>query len=322
MRRYWWVNHKQTSKHEISGQFLWSPKHNQNGYYNQFYHNMRLASPGDYVLSFADAQIKYIGTVIDFAMTTPKPSVFGKAGADWADEGWLLPVSWSKLPVPISPIDFIEELRPLLPDKYSPLKASGKGNEVYLTEPGFEVFKLVMTKAGIDLDLAMAEPELASIFGECAEQLDEAVERQLEISGLSSTEISQIVKARRGQGLFRSNVRKIEKCCRLTGIDNPSFLVASHIKPWRDCKDAAERLDGNNGLMLTPHVDLLFDRGLISFQDEGHLMVSAAMTAADLKRLGLEAGKITPIKFSTSQISYLQHHRSKVFISLESKHRT
>jgi hypothetical protein len=32
------------------------------------------------------------------------------------------------------------------------------------------------------------------------------------------------------------------------------FLVASHIKPWR-LSDNSERLDGNNSLLLSPHVD-------------------------------------------------------------------
>ncbi len=166
MRRYWWVNHNQTSKHELAGGFLWSPKKNQNNAYNQFYQNLRLAAPGDYVFSFANAQIRHLGTVTDYALTTPKPPEFGKAGATWADEGWLLPVSWRPLKNPVFPKSFIDELGQLLPGKYSPLKASGEGNQVYLTETGFEVFTLILRKAGIDVDLALLEPELATIFGE------------------------------------------------------------------------------------------------------------------------------------------------------------
>jgi len=57
MPQYWWVNHNQTWQQEIEGQYLWSPKVNANGSRNQFYNNMRLASPGDLVLSYADQQI-------------------------------------------------------------------------------------------------------------------------------------------------------------------------------------------------------------------------------------------------------------------------
>lgn len=316
MRRYWWVNHKQTSRHEIGGEFLWSPKQNKNGAYNQFYRNMREASPGDYVLSFADATISFLGTVTDFAITTAKPPEFGKAGASWAAEGWYLPVSWSRLEVPVKPKQFIDELAPLLPLKYSPLKATGGGNEVYLTEIDFSLFQMVMSKAGLDLDLAFATPELATIFGELSEQLDEAVARQIEISpALSLTEMSQVIKARRGQGLFRSNVQRMENGCRLTGIDSPYLLVASHIKPWRSCANSAERLDGNNGLMLTPHVDLLFDRGLISFSNSGDLLVSKKMNPADMRRLGLNEQAFIPRAFSENQCHYLSYHRSSVFIN-------
>jgi predicted restriction endonuclease len=54
-----------------------------------------------------------------------------------------------------------------------------------------------------------------------------------------------------------------------------AYLIASHIKPWRSANNQ-ERIDGSNGLLLAPHVDLLFDRGLISFTDEGSLLVSPA----------------------------------------------
>ena len=315
MRRYWWVNHKQTSKHEIGGGYLWSPKENKNGAYNQFYRNMREAAPGDYVLSFADATIEFLGIVTDFAITAPRPPEFGKAGLSWAAEGWYLPIAWSKLKNSVKPKFFIDEIAPLLPPKYSPLMVNGNGNVMYLAEIGFPLFQKVMSKAEVDLDLAFAVPELASIFGELSEQLDEAVARHIAISpALSSTEISQVINARRGQGLFRTNVQKIEKQCRLTGIDSPYLLVASHIKPWRLCDTSHERLDGNNGLFLTPHVDLLFDRGLISFSDTGELLVSKKMATSDMRRLGLDRLDYIPRGFSENQCRYLNYHRASVYI--------
>lgn len=82
----------------------------------------------------------------------------------------------------------------------------------------------------------------------------------------------QIVKSRRGQGVFRANVLLRESACRVTGVDDPRHLTASHIKPWRDGTDA-ERLDGANGLLLSPHVDHLFDKGYISFSSDQSLVV-------------------------------------------------
>jgi 5-methylcytosine-specific restriction protein A len=66
----------------------------------------------------------------------------------------------------------------------------------------------------------------------------------------------------------------IEKQCRLTGITDLRFLRASHIKPWSKCADGSERVDGSNGLLLSPHADFLFDRGWITFEDDGALICS------------------------------------------------
>ena len=122
------------------------------------------------------------------------------------------------------------------------------------------------------------------------------------------------VKARRGQRLFRFRVFQIETACRLTGIANPDLLIASHIKPWRLCETTHERLDGANGLLLTPHVDRLFDRGLISFSDAGEVLRSAGLARDDLSRLGLDlACRRNVGPFSPQQQAYLGYHREVVF---------
>lgn len=69
-----------------------------------------------------------------------------------------------------------------------------------------------------------------------------------------------LIRARNGQGLFKERVGKIESRCRITGVENPVHLIASHCKPWRDATNE-ERLNGENGLLLTPSIDHLFDRG-------------------------------------------------------------
>ncbi len=318
MRKYWWVNHKQTAIQEISGGYLWSPKVQKNGAISKFYENMRTASPGDFVLSFANGEVRYVGRVLDFALSSAKPVTFGAAGDSWSDDGWRLPVSWRKLGKAVRPKSFIQELGPLLPTKYSPIQANtGNGNQAaYLAEISFQAFQTVVGKADLDLDLAMAIPELASIFGDATEQLDDAVERQISMStALSETDKVQVIKARRGQGIFRSNVQKHEKHCLLTGVSSQYLLVASHIKPWRSCSNSFERLDGNNGLLLTPHVDLLFDRGLISFSDEGALLVSARMDPKDLARLGIVTSNMSAHHFKVEQRAYLNYHRDNVFVS-------
>jgi putative restriction endonuclease len=94
LSKYWWVNHKQTFKHEIEGGFLWSPKLKSNGDRNYFYDTMIDAQLGDFVFSYAGAKISYFGIVVEEASTALKPAEFGSAGDDWNNEGWLLPIAW------------------------------------------------------------------------------------------------------------------------------------------------------------------------------------------------------------------------------------
>ena len=115
--KFWWVNHNQTARQEIDGQYLWSPKTESNGARSEFYNNMRRASPGDLVLSYSAQAIRYVGRVTDFAFTAPKPAEFGPTGSNWSDEGWLLPVFWVPVAQAVSPKAMIDVLRPLLPTR-------------------------------------------------------------------------------------------------------------------------------------------------------------------------------------------------------------
>ena len=89
--RYWWVNQNQTFKAETRGNFMWSPKANANAARNPFYDFMTEVSPGDVIFSFCDTRIKTLGIATGPAQTAPKPD-FGNAGANWAEEGWFVPV--------------------------------------------------------------------------------------------------------------------------------------------------------------------------------------------------------------------------------------
>jgi putative restriction endonuclease len=145
------------------------------------------------------------------------------------------------------------------------------------------------------------------------ERLDDQAERDLlQRTDIGPTEVERLSKARRGQGVFRDNVCRIEKACRVTGVTDPSLLIASHIKPWRDSSDA-EKLDGYNGLMLAPHVDRLFDRGYISFEDDGEVLVSSVLDPQVLSAWGLQV-PLNVGEFDPRHRDYLAHHRSVVFL--------
>ena len=124
-----------------------------------------------------------------------------------------------------------------------------------------------------------------------------------------------MIEARRGQGRFRLNVETVEQRCRVTGVTDPRLLRASHIKPWRSCTTSAERLDGNNGLLLCPNVDHLFDRGYVSFEDDGRTLVSPLVDTAQIARLGVSTAPPPNVgPFSPAQAAYLAFHRKSVFL--------
>lgn len=329
MADYWWVNHNQTVRQEIDGQYLWSPKKESNGARSEFYNNMRRANPGDLVLSYATQAIRFVGRVTEFAFTAPKPTEFGNTGTNWSDEGWLLPVYWVPLDPPVRPKELIGTLGPLLPARYSPIHpTSGVGNQkAYLAAIPESVFATLVANTTFNAQALSYGGQNSLTFEAISDFLDDEVERHILTDlQLEDTVRKSVVLARRGQGKFRANVETVESACRLTGITNPSLLIASHIKPWRLCSSAEERLDGMNGLLLTPDADLLFDRGFISFQDNGDVLVSPRMDRSDLHRLGFEQlarerfgfseapAVWRTASFSVGRHSYLAYHRSNVFI--------
>lgn len=300
--RYWWVNQNQTHRAELRGNFMWSPKANANGARNQFYDNMQRVAAGDVVFSFYDTKIQAVGVVTGTAQTGPKPD-FGGVGLNWSKEGWFLPVYYCGLETALRPKDHIAILRPFLPTRYSPLRASGDGlQSVYLAEIPEPMADALIALMGQPYFDALAQ---LTIFPSDPDP-DEVVP-----SDVGPTFVDQVVKARRGQGVFRSNVLLVEEHCRVTAVSDPKHLRASHIKPWRDSNDA-ERLAGSNGLLLSPHVDHLFDQGYISFSTTEQLLIVPDVRQNLLDKWGIDAGTRVG-QFSRSQQAFLDYHRANVF---------
>ena len=319
--RYWWVNQNQTFRHEVPGGYLWSPKKNQNGRLNPFYEFMKEVSPGDVIFSFADTKIPAIGIAESNAYGAPKPMEFGQTGAHWDLIGWRINVRFTKLNHQIRPVEHMERLRPYLPAKYSPLQANGAGlQSVYLTSVAAplaaQLIDLIGTEArGAVQGWSVTDTNNQNIVLAGQAEWEEHQVDQLKAStSLSDTEKITIVLARRGQGLFRARVAQVEKKCRLTGATNLEYLRASHTKPWRDATND-ERLDGENGFLLTPDADLLFDRGFISFEDSGKVLVSPIADMGTITKLGITQSMLQNVgAFSSGQRKYLDYHRDSVFL--------
>lgn len=130
----------------------------------------------------------------------------------------------------------------------------------------------------------------------------------------SSTEAVREVVQRVGQDIFRRTL--IEYWggrCAVTGLDVVEVLRASHIKPWADCENDAERLDVFNGLLLAPHLDALFDRGLVTFSEEGQLLRSPQLSAHQWALLGIDGVEVRADSLADGHRKYLTWHRAEVF---------
>tara|TARA_Y100001934_G_scaffold181610_1_gene214858 strand:- start:24 stop:500 length:477 start_codon:yes stop_codon:yes gene_type:complete len=145
------------------------------------------------------------------------------------------------------------------------------------------------------------------------DKLDDEIEAAIQNdTTIDETEKVAVNKARRGQGRFRRNLEGIEKQCRITGVSDRRLLRASHIKPWRSCDTNHERLDGNNGFLLAPHIDHLFDQGYIGFADNGELLVSSSIAGDQLERLGVGVPSNVGV-FNDIQKGYLAYHREHIY---------
>jgi hypothetical protein len=163
---------------------------------------------------------------------------------------------------------------------------------------------------------APSRPEPGQASAPAIQQAVDVLQRDIwERTDISLAEKRALLGARLGHGEYRANVEKVDGACRVTGVMDRRHLRATHIKPWRYCSDA-EKLDGHNGLMLSPHVVHLFERGYVTFSDTGDLHVSRTLNSRVLKQWGI-ALPVTPRPFSTQQKAYLAWHRQHVYEKVE-----
>jgi len=302
---------------------MWSPKtiiRKDREVYHQFYENMRQVQVGDIVFSYFDTKIHYLGIVTHTAVTCQKPAEFGSIGGNWDREGWLVTVTWHEIPVPLRAKDTIDRLLPHLPDKYAPLLKTGDGKQiVYLAavpKPMADVLFSHLEGFGEKIqELAERQIEDDGSVQQLVEKSEEVIVESIRNSTkIDSTEKQALINARKGQGRFRQNLESIEKGCRITGVTDRRLLRASHIRPWRACESDVQRLDGYNGLLLTPTIDHLFDQGFITFKDDGQMMISSIIPRDQLEKLGIsQEESINVGAFSEKQIGYLKYHRENVF---------
>jgi HNH endonuclease len=121
---------------------------------------------------------------------------------------------------------------------------------------------------------------------------------------------------------FREKLRKLwDNQCAVTGLQNKGLLIASHIKPWSACQDTPrDQTNVHNGLLLCAPVDKLFDRGFLTFNNDGSIELhkighTRFLKKAALSTFGVDAAKLPKIKQPLSKQTkvFLEYHRENVF---------
>ena len=296
---YFWVNQNKTYRHERDGQFLWAPKLDEGGNSQHHWTTMTKVQPGDVIFSYVNKTIKAVSTAKTSAFDAQQPASF--AGKMWEDDGWQIDVQFEELSQPLVLSELIEELRPALPSKYSPLNRNDEGNQGYLfplPPAAGRILLSILDRQALKTDEPDAEADLSSAI------------RKLD---LPATQRLALVNSRIGQGPFRDNLLTYwSSKCAVTGLSEPKLLTASHIKPWRDSNNE-ERLDLHNGLLLSPSYDALFDKGFISFNDDGNVVLSSAINEKEFEKTGIS--RLAKLRqLDTKHRIYLRYHREQILL--------
>lgn len=132
-----------------------------------------------------------------------------------------------------------------------------------------------------------------------------------EIESIVGYDKESYIKSRRNQGYFRSlMIEKYDGKCCLCGMSNCFLLVASHIKPWSE-SSSKEKVSEHNGLLLCPNHDALFDKGFISFDAKGKILISSILSDEDCELMNIN--RKMKIKLEKEQEEFLKYHREQIY---------
>jgi hypothetical protein len=290
---YYWVNQGKTLKEESNGGYLWAPIKDKQGKTPYHWGTMNKLKQNDLVFNYSKGFIVGYCIIISNPYNAPIPSEF--KDVEWEDNGIMADANYIKFKSKISIIDFYNSCSSYLPEKYSPINNSNdvKANQGYLYEISDKVAEVILL-------LAEEDQLLENI------RISKLSDRIFDITTRDS-----IVNTRILQGEFRRRIlHKWKNQCAISGCTITSILIASHIIPWREA-DNFQRVDIDNGILLAPNYDALFDKHLISFNEIGDIIISNTISKKDLKSLGI-TGTEKIKNLSEGNIKYLKVHSSRL----------
>jgi predicted restriction endonuclease len=307
---YFWVNQKQTYKQEREGGYLWAPKRGSDGKQHWGWKTMTKVNQGDIIFNNVNGALRSYCVATSAAYDFSKPAELEQ---EWEQQGWKINVRYIDLQSPIVISEHLNEIGDLFPTKYSPYSVQyKKANQSYLAELSIELGTAIAKIGGVNQSTNNPnQPATKVITSTSSEPKDAVKDAESNDFVPTATEKEMLVKQRLTQGRFRKDLMdRYNERCAVTGLDVPSLLVASHIKPWSE-STAKEQNDVDNGFLLVAHLDKLFDQHLISFNVKGEIIISNTISHRQRSLLGLtttmKIGNLT-----TGNQRYLNHHRKQL----------
>jgi putative restriction endonuclease len=295
---FYWVNIGETYQSVVDQRFLWAPMSSVlptgREVTRVHWHNVSEVKAGDVIFCYYEQRICFLAraTADSHQSVRPNDSSFNA----WDRRGFQVDVEIIDLDKTVSRDEISAEFIRRFNHRTSPsiFKRNAEVNLIYMAH--------LPVDAGLFLLEAVGQFKLAeSYFIESGSSTGKKIPK---------TTREALVAARIGQGKFRSDlIDRWDGMCALTGLKTVDILIASHIHAWALCDNMA-RLDPDNGLLLAPHIDRLFDLGIISFSDKGQLQIKDSLGLGDRHVLGLD--RFTRLrKINPGNVTYLEKHRSR-----------
>ncbi|QMT40035.1 HNH endonuclease [Neisseria shayeganii] len=190
------------------------------------------------------------------------------------------------------------------------------------------IYDFFVVNSGEEIQFPQSMQELCETLAQEAEENFTIIFQALDINKSSPTPknpsdirivTERIIKQRTQQGKYRQNLINLwGGKCALTNIDFHYLLTASHIKRFSECKNN-EAYDPSNGLLLSAHIDKLFDQGFITFDNQGKILVSKKLPSNLLEKIGLNTDakilfeNLIHKEKKPEILEYMQFHREQIF---------
>lgn len=185
--------------------------------------------------------------------------------------------------------------------------------QVFLVEPEKRIFRVEgMGHSGVWYGNSEVNAKVIDYIKNYSNDYEERIQTiEKNLDSAVGAEREAIVKVRVNQDKFREGLLKKyhSKCC-LCGVDDETLLVASHIKPWVK-SDEHEKLDLDNGLLLCPNHDKLFDGGYITFNENGSIIISERISGNS--KIFMNVRSEMKIEVNEDNADYIKYHRNNIF---------